>query len=172
MLDYQGYPAEVLLSRLFFFFLMIRRPPRSTLFPYTTLFRSVCDRPGPFGRIRPAGREPEVLANRQPVEETRNLGLHTDASPGDGVRVMAGDVMAPKQNTPGRRLELPGEQLEQRALAGAVGPDETAQLPLGQREIHTADGLDTAEADRQSDGLEHGATHARSRARAGPAEIG
>src|SRR5256885_6939675 len=25
---------------LFFFFLMIRRPPRSTLFPYTTLFRS------------------------------------------------------------------------------------------------------------------------------------
>src|SRR5256885_12908924 len=29
----------------FFFFLMIRRPPRSTLFPYTTLFRSdVCHR--------------------------------------------------------------------------------------------------------------------------------
>src|SRR2546427_4837977 len=30
---------------LFFFFLMIRRPPRSTLFPYTTLFRSLllCD---------------------------------------------------------------------------------------------------------------------------------
>src|SRR6516164_10696248 len=29
-----------LLPFLFFFFLMIRRPPRSTLFPYTTLFRS------------------------------------------------------------------------------------------------------------------------------------
>src|SRR5258707_11403085 len=29
------------LSSLFFFFLMIRRPPRSTLFPYTTLFRSL-----------------------------------------------------------------------------------------------------------------------------------
>src|SRR5215212_11498981 len=28
------------LRSLFFFFLMIRRPPRSTLFPYTTLFRS------------------------------------------------------------------------------------------------------------------------------------
>src|SRR2546429_6234264 len=27
-------------TSLFFFFLMIRRPPRSTLFPYTTLFRS------------------------------------------------------------------------------------------------------------------------------------
>src|SRR5229473_7224991 len=28
----------------FFFFLMIRRPPRSTLFPYTTLFRSISPR--------------------------------------------------------------------------------------------------------------------------------
>src|SRR2546430_12546633 len=28
-------------SYMIFFFLMIRRPPRSTLFPYTTLFRSV-----------------------------------------------------------------------------------------------------------------------------------
>src|SRR5256885_14742961 len=29
---------------LLFFFLMIRRPPRSTLFPYTTLFRSLTSR--------------------------------------------------------------------------------------------------------------------------------
>src|SRR2546428_9267045 len=29
-----------LTRHIFFFFLMIRRPPRSTLFPYTTLFRS------------------------------------------------------------------------------------------------------------------------------------
>src|SRR5688572_32600274 len=35
--------AECILCFLFFFFLMIRRPPRSTLFPYTTLFRSVCE---------------------------------------------------------------------------------------------------------------------------------
>src|SRR3712207_8123441 len=32
---------------MFFFFLMIRRPPRSTLFPYTTLFRS--KRPSQYG---------------------------------------------------------------------------------------------------------------------------
>src|SRR3712207_7876484 len=31
---------------LLFFFLMIRRPPRSTLFPYTTLFRSVVESAG------------------------------------------------------------------------------------------------------------------------------
>src|SRR3712207_8840879 len=30
----------------FFFFLMIRRPPRSTLFPYTTLFRSLAQQRG------------------------------------------------------------------------------------------------------------------------------
>src|ERR1035438_6254941 len=33
--------AVFFLCFCFFFFLMIRRPPRSTLFPYTTLFRSV-----------------------------------------------------------------------------------------------------------------------------------
>src|SRR5215510_15717780 len=31
---------QVVSPRFLFFFLMIRRPPRSTLFPYTTLFRS------------------------------------------------------------------------------------------------------------------------------------
>src|SRR5438874_13815365 len=37
-----------------FFFLMIRRPPRSTLFPYTTLFRSPASRPaGDRGRAAP-----------------------------------------------------------------------------------------------------------------------
>src|SRR2546430_8264837 len=38
----------------FFFFLMIRRPPRSTLFPYTTLFRSrglVAELAGSFGLV-------------------------------------------------------------------------------------------------------------------------
>src|SRR5206468_4487522 len=34
------YSSLVVIS-VFFFFLMIRRPPRSTLFPYTTLFRSI-----------------------------------------------------------------------------------------------------------------------------------
>src|SRR5258707_2680247 len=37
---------EESLIRVVFFFLMIRRPPRSTLFPYTTLFRSLENRAG------------------------------------------------------------------------------------------------------------------------------
>src|SRR5690349_23865363 len=34
------FPIFIFSCTCFFFFLMIRRPPRSTLFPYTTLFRS------------------------------------------------------------------------------------------------------------------------------------
>src|SRR2546430_11462241 len=44
---------------LFFFFLMIRRPPRSTLFPYTTLFRSNLPGQGETShrRLRPLGQQ-------------------------------------------------------------------------------------------------------------------
>src|SRR6267154_6225822 len=42
----------------FLFFLMIRRPPRSTLFPYTTLFRS-----GSGGTITLPLRRPSVASN-------------------------------------------------------------------------------------------------------------
>src|SRR2546427_5912243 len=38
---FSGYSLHPVPLILFFFFLMIRRPPRSTLFPYTTLFRSL-----------------------------------------------------------------------------------------------------------------------------------
>src|SRR2546430_13667428 len=34
------FDNDTVASDIYFFFLMIRRPPRSTLFPYTTLFRS------------------------------------------------------------------------------------------------------------------------------------
>src|SRR3712207_8682952 len=46
-----------------FFFLMIRRPPRSTLFPYTTLFRSVR---GPPKR--------RATASQRPDERSRHRG--------------------------------------------------------------------------------------------------
>src|SRR4051812_26002359 len=43
---------------VYFFFLMIRRPPRSTLFPYTTLFRSLMSMSDAFfGRVFHARRE-------------------------------------------------------------------------------------------------------------------
>src|SRR5215204_7391968 len=54
-----------------FFFLMIRRPPRSTLFPYTTLFRS-CRPQHRHGRHRPA-----VVPQRQDRKSTRLNSSHT-----------------------------------------------------------------------------------------------
>src|SRR6266542_4045456 len=52
---------------IFFFFLMIRRPQRSTLFPYTTLFRSLLSEVG-----QPAGEVAlENLARRLAVIEER-----------------------------------------------------------------------------------------------------
>src|SRR5947207_14731427 len=67
---------------IFFFFLMIRRPPRSTLFPYTTLFRSWLETGKAFGgdvlgvlkEIRRRGFEP---ANRS-EEHTSELQSHSD----------------------------------------------------------------------------------------------
>src|SRR5215211_9158755 len=50
-----------LFSCVFFFFLMIRRPPRSTLFPYTTLFRS---RDGFLGVERPGRPLRDVVPER------------------------------------------------------------------------------------------------------------
>src|SRR2546425_5710165 len=51
------------MSRVFFFFfLMIRRPPRSTLFPYTTLFRSYFSAHRPLHRIAWSGTPPGTRA--------------------------------------------------------------------------------------------------------------
>src|SRR5256885_8462250 len=51
----------------FFFFLMIRRPPRSTLFPYTTLFRSE------------PGDQPQMFVDRQVFEEMRLIRHEREA---------------------------------------------------------------------------------------------
>src|SRR3989440_13077559 len=58
---------------LFFFFLMIRRPPRSTLFPYTTLFRSV---PGlDFGGVEQRESEHVFGIDADGNEEDENKSL-------------------------------------------------------------------------------------------------
>src|SRR5690242_21614243 len=50
-----------------FFFLMIRRPPRSTLFPYTTLFRSNCP--------------PGITSANGPSVRNRNIALTFERRP-------------------------------------------------------------------------------------------
>src|SRR5256885_15879098 len=60
------------LSLMYFFFLMIRRPPRSTLFPYTTLFRSL---------------------HRKAVQESEDLrdGVHREPHDGDDTKMTVAD---------------------------------------------------------------------------------
>src|SRR5690349_24032976 len=60
-----------------FFFLLIRRPPRSTLFPYTTLFRSKRGDPGRVGRRRRAARARRDSAFRS-EEHTSELQSRRD----------------------------------------------------------------------------------------------
>src|SRR3712207_7290931 len=57
-----------------FFFLMIRRPPRSTLFPYTTLFRSPARRNQREGRRLQGRRGRLLLGGRRHDERGRVLG--------------------------------------------------------------------------------------------------
>src|SRR5215208_7378119 len=58
------------LTCLVFFFLMIRRPPRSTLFPYTTLFRSP---PAPSRPLRTGGMPSRTRPERRSEEHTSEL---------------------------------------------------------------------------------------------------
>src|SRR5258706_11604132 len=79
MLSHSIFSHEVMIeSRVLFFFLMIRRPPRSTLFPYTTLFRSLA-LPRDEARVIPvhAGRDDRhvvlVAKCRRSEEHTSEL---------------------------------------------------------------------------------------------------
>src|SRR5882762_10811995 len=60
------FHLNVIKKTIFFFFLMIRRPPRSTLFPYTTLFRSR------------RGRQPGAAPARRGARPRQRRGARPD----------------------------------------------------------------------------------------------
>src|SRR2546422_9592622 len=76
----------VLLS-FYFFFLMIRRPPRSTLFPYTTLFRSQQHRQV---ELRPERAHPpgQPCGVERPVLEPEGVGVGAQVDAHDGRRAV------------------------------------------------------------------------------------
>src|SRR6266498_3468874 len=107
-------PAPI--SCVVFFFLMIRRPPRSTLFPYTTLFRSRADHEGARGtrsRPGPAGADPQL-------SRAAARGLQADDPPARRARARAPGV------PPGREADARGSlgQAALRADGGRDRPDE------------------------------------------------
>src|SRR5688572_31485292 len=64
-------------SPVYFFFLMIRRPPRSTLFPYTTLFRSA--------------RRQRLAVNQFEDEKSMAIGLLEAVNAGDVLMIQRGE---------------------------------------------------------------------------------
>src|SRR5260370_1487130 len=84
---------HIYLSVIFFFFLMIRRPPRSTLFPYTTLFRSLVglrSAVGLVGAVESAEEVPwqrplHVIGNDQ-IKLAVAIVIHPSGAGGEFVR--------------------------------------------------------------------------------------
>src|SRR2546428_7953973 len=74
---------------LFFFFLMIRRPPRSTLFPYTTLFRSAMIPMRDGVRLHTMILVPKVVTEDLPI-----IMLRTPYGIAGGERSLNGNVLA------------------------------------------------------------------------------
>src|SRR5438034_9580439 len=119
---------------------MIRRPPRSTLFPYTTLFRSrytAAGERGPRVRGRPLTRDeawpvpvPDARSVRQQGIALREIGVGVERDcthfelPAQGTPVQGLDVRELVDVAPGARVDLPrGERPEHEGVVGvgAVG---------------------------------------------------
>src|SRR3712207_7874745 len=77
----------------FFFFLMIRRPPRSTLFPYTTLFRSDVWSVTSFTELRREGMAIERWNLLHPAQEQRRPYVETCLSDRGGPVIASTDYM-------------------------------------------------------------------------------
>src|SRR3712207_9417838 len=92
----------------FFFFLMIRRPPRSTLFPYTTLFRS-----GPSHLVRV---EPQVERHESTdgvhvgCRVAHRLHAATRHARADDVMVVKGGALSPLKRSEEHTSELQSRQ--------------------------------------------------------------
>src|SRR3989441_12511843 len=97
---------------VFFFFLMIRRPPRSTLFPYTTLFRSRSRRGRPHGRSSTRSARCSVKATSELPDDPALPGLAAIRAWGLAVAIPAlglGDrpvELTLRGYTPGSRATL------------------------------------------------------------------
>src|SRR5215203_2369146 len=90
----------------FFFFLMIRRPPRSTLFPYTTLFRSSLER-RPIARGQVDGLLRRLVGAEHTELEAARAGVdNEDAHPGPP-RLRCAPAR-PSRAPPGRRRRARG----------------------------------------------------------------
>src|SRR5262249_30941069 len=90
--------------------------------------------------------EHHVLENREPAKWPGNLEGAPDAQVDDSMRRQPGDLVALETDRAAVGREGPREHVEDRALAGAVGPDEAEDLAGLDVERDVGDGGEAAEA--------------------------
>src|SRR5262249_17661437 len=90
-------------------------------------------------------RQMQALADVEPVKHARDLGLDADAMLRQAMALGAGHVGAAEQHAARSRRELPGDHLEEGALAGAVRSDQATQLAFGEPKIDSVHRRDAAE---------------------------
>src|SRR3989441_10167056 len=143
-----------------FFFLMIRRPPRSTLFPYTTLFRSVGDLDADASLLADADRLADrVLDHRARAAQGRKAG---PAAPGHRARQ---EDQLLGRGVGARRIDGPGRIPVRARVHRLVEPPlHRLQIIRRDRAVLRADGRETERAvthevgdvDRRPHGAERG----------------
>src|SRR5256886_12017099 len=130
-------------SILFFFFLMIRRPPRSTLFPYTTLFRS---------RVEVERRALQVLVAQPGLEPERRLAPQPAMEP--HVAKAGEQVVQPQAGaqSPRRYPSVPVRCQHERQRADEMRRDVEQNPPLPRCLAHQVELvlLEITESDRKS----------------------
>src|SRR2546422_2965226 len=105
---------------------MIRRPPRSTLFPYTTLFRSICS----AGDLEGDARRGERALG--PHDALRDGGLRYQEGPRDLVgREAAEQPERERHACFGREYRMTGCEHEAEQIVADVIVERRGQLPLG-----------------------------------------
>ena len=91
-----------------------------------------------------------VLEHGQAREDVGALEGARQAEPADRVRRPPGDVAAAEIDAAGVRDQVPGDHVEQRGLARAVGADDRRDLAGLHTQAHSAQGLEAAEGPRHS----------------------
>src|SRR5215216_1728073 len=101
-----------------FFFLMIRRPPRSTLFPYTTLFRSRAPRCAP-------GHRPRHVGHRRPDRDRDRKSTRLNSSH----QIISYAVFCLKKKNGSRVIPRPGSRGQGALLTrGARAPYDPGRV--------------------------------------------
>ncbi|MGY3585120.1 hypothetical protein ACVIF9_003797 [Bradyrhizobium sp. USDA 4350] len=96
----------------------------------------------------------QIAQHGRILEQLDVLEGARDAEPGNVVGRLLGDVLILEEDLArGRRID-PRDQVEDRALAGSVGPDDREDLALLDREADRIDGLEAAEMQGQVLGAE------------------